>query len=55
MAVEVALEPIMKGIINMFACIVVLITGCWVKILVLTRGGSRVVSVVLGEAEQPAA
>ena len=55
MAVEAALEPIVKDIINMFACIVVLITGCWVKMLVLMRGGSRVVSVVLEKAEQPAA
>ena len=45
MAVEAALEPIVKDIINLFACMVVLIAGCWVKMLVSTRGGSRVVSV----------
>ena len=54
MAVEAALEPIVKDIINLFACMVVLIAGCWFKILVSTMGGSRVVSVVLEEAEQPA-
>ena len=52
---EAALEPIVKGIINLFACMVVLIVGCWVKILVSTKGGSRVVLMVLGEADQPAA
>ena len=55
MAVEAVREPVVEDIVNLFACMVVLIAGCWVKMLVSTRDGSRVVSMVLEEAEQSAA
>ena len=55
MSVEAAREPIGEDIVNLFARMVVLIAGCWVEMLVSTGGGSRVVPLILEEAEQPAA
>ena len=55
MAVEPAREPIVEDIVNLFACMVVLIAGCWVEMLVSTGGGSKVVSLILEVAERQAA
>ena len=55
MAVEAVRETIVEDIVNLFVCMVVLIAGCWVKMMVLTGGGSRVVSLILEEAQQSAA
>ena len=54
MAVEAVRETIVEDIVNLFVCMVVLIAGCWVEILAPTRGGSRVVSLLLEAAERPA-
>ena len=55
MAVEAAREPIVEDIVNLFACLFVLIAGCWIEILVSTGGGLRAVSLILEAAERPAA
>ena len=47
MAVEAAREPIVDHNVNLFACMIVLIAGCWVEMLVSTGSGSRVVSLIL--------
>ena len=47
MAVDAAPEPIMENNVNLFACMVVLIAGCWVEMLVSTGSGSRVVLLIL--------
>ena len=38
---ETALELVVEDIVNLFACMVVLIEGCWVEMLVLTSWGPR--------------
>ena len=47
MAVDAAREPIVENNVNLFACMVVLIAGCWVEMLISTGSGSRVVSLIL--------
>ena len=55
MAVEVVREPVVGDIMNLFACMVVLIAGCRVKMQVSTGKGSRVVWLIFETAERPAA
>ena len=55
MAVKAVRAQVVENIVNLIACMVVLIAGCWVEMLVLTRGNSRVVSLILEAAERPAA
>ena len=55
MAVEAELELIVEDIVNLFACTVVLIAGCWVKMQVSTGGDSRVDWLILEAVERPAA
>ena len=55
MAVEAVRDPIVEDIVNMFACMVVLIAGCWVEMLVSAGVGSRAVLLALGAAERTAA
>ena len=47
--------PIVEDTVKPFACMIVLIAGSWIAVQVLTEGGSRVVSLILEEAEKPAA
>ena len=55
MAVKAVREPVMRDIVNLFICMVVLIAECWVGMLVSTRGGSRVISLILEAAGGPPA
>ena len=55
MAVLAVLEQVVEGILNLFACMVVLVVGCWVKTQVLMGGGLRVVWLILEATERPAA
>ena len=38
MAMKAAHDPIVEEIVNLFACMVVLIAGCWVELQVLAGG-----------------
>ena len=55
MAMKAAHEPTVEDIMNLFACMVVLLAGCWVELRVLAGCGSGIVSFVLVVAERPAA
>ena len=55
MAVGAAHGPVVEDIVNPFACMIVLITGCWIEVQVLTEGCSRVVLLILEAVERPAA
>ena len=55
MAVEAARGQVVENIVNLIACMVVLIACCCVEVLVSTRGSLRVVSLLLEAAERPAA
>ena len=41
MAMGAEYEPIGEDVVNLFACMVVLIAGCWVELPVLVEGGLR--------------
>ena len=53
-AVKAVREPAVRDIVKLCVCMVVLIAECWVEMLVLARGGSRVVLLVLEAARRPA-
>ena len=55
MAVLAVLGQVLEGVVNLFACMVVLVAGCWVKTQVLMGGGSRVAWLILEATERPAA
>ena len=55
MAVEAVRAPIVRDTVHLFVCMVVLIAECWVGMRVSTRGGSRVVSLLLEAAGRLAA
>ena len=55
MAEEAACEPIVEDIVDLFACMVVLIAGCCIEMMFLTSSGSSVVSLILEAAGRPAA
>ena len=55
MAMQAAHEPIVEDIVNLSACMVVLIARCSDEMLVLTGRGLRVLLLILEAAERTAA